>query len=332
LLDLLAWLREKRVSMRDLKPDNLFVAGNPDRYPIFLRSANEFSLGIIDVETAVDFEKTKYKKIKQPLLGGTPYYATPSHFIKNTVILYKFKSLGKILHLQDWHATLVMIYKVVVGKLLFEQTAKLFSDLKKMIIQANRPGGYQSDFFEEASRIFWQSAASEFHTKTHSFEKPLNSISLILPENVRNMFSNVLAKERKALAGAVHDCVNVQTIFAKEQIRDFLLKSSSTRICQFKTDFESQQNHHPNPGEATQAALDFLTQLIHLKSQAERQAYLFKLFSRTEPKMTAFEISMFMFSVVINNMYRRDWTPLPGESLGDGSAHGETSIETTIQC
>ena len=58
LLDVLAWFRKKRVSMRDLKPDNLFVAGDPARYPLFLRSVEEFSLGIIDVETAVDFEKS----------------------------------------------------------------------------------------------------------------------------------------------------------------------------------------------------------------------------------------------------------------------------------
>ena len=44
LLDILAWFGEKKVSMRDLKPDNLFVAGDPAKYPIFLRSPQEFSL------------------------------------------------------------------------------------------------------------------------------------------------------------------------------------------------------------------------------------------------------------------------------------------------
>jgi serine/threonine protein kinase len=66
LLDILAWFREKGVSMRDLKPDNLFVAGDPARYPIFLKSAQEFSIGIIDVETAVDFEKSEHKKTNSP--------------------------------------------------------------------------------------------------------------------------------------------------------------------------------------------------------------------------------------------------------------------------
>jgi hypothetical protein len=49
LLDVLAWFRKKRVSMRDLKPDNLFVAGDPARYPLFLRSVEQFSLGIFFV-------------------------------------------------------------------------------------------------------------------------------------------------------------------------------------------------------------------------------------------------------------------------------------------
>ena len=133
LLDILAWFQKKRVSMRDLKPDNLFVAGDPQKYPLFLRSAEEFSLGIIDVETAVDFEKSRYVKTKQPLLGGTPFYATPSHFFKNDILTHNFGNLGKTLHLQDWHATLVMIYKVITGELLFDKTARLFGDLLEMM-------------------------------------------------------------------------------------------------------------------------------------------------------------------------------------------------------
>ncbi len=88
------------------------------------------------------------------MLGGTPYYATPSHFIKNDVLIYKFKNLGKILHLQDWHATLIMIYKVITGDLLFDQTARLFSEIRDLMVNATelyRNWNYQkqgSDEFE----------------------------------------------------------------------------------------------------------------------------------------------------------------------------------------
>jgi hypothetical protein len=53
LLDLLAWLHHKKVAMRDLKPDNLLVAGDPTKFPQFLESASQYSIGLIDVETAV---------------------------------------------------------------------------------------------------------------------------------------------------------------------------------------------------------------------------------------------------------------------------------------
>jgi len=233
LLDILAWFRQKRVSMRDLKPDNLFVAGDSARYPLFLRSDKEFSIGIIDVETAVDFEKSKYTKIKQPLLGGTPFYATPSHFIRNEVLEIEFGNMGKILHLQDWHATMVMIYKVVTGELLFEQTAKLFASLRDRMIAANKPENFGSDIFEGASRIFWHSALVEFQTKMNEKGKSLRSIELILPETVKYMFGKVLAKERQTLTQAIKDCVESQNIFEKQQMRAQLMKSSHTKICQF---------------------------------------------------------------------------------------------------
>lgn len=331
LLDLLAWLREKRISMRDLKPDNLFVAGDPARYPLFLRSPAEFSLGIIDVETAVDFEKYKYKQTKQPLLGGTPFYATPSHFIKNSVLIFKYRNLGKILHLQDWHAMLVMIYKAITGKLLFEQTAKLFADIRNMLIHSNKPDSYQSDMFEEASRIFWHSAVVEFQLKTGDTENVLKSVNVSLPETVLHMFTKVLAKERRSLAGVIKGFVGSQTIFEKDQTRDLLLKSTHSKVCQFKTDLESKsQNLHDSSGPRTEA-INFLQKLADLKFLYEHHAYTQKLVSQSEPEMTAYDILVFMFNVVLNNMYRSDWKPLFSEAVNTSDIPvGETIIEATI--
>jgi len=122
------------------------------------------------------------------MLGGTPFYATPSHFIKNDVIIYKFKNLGKIFHLQDWHATLIMIYKVITGDLLFEQTARLFGELRNLMVNANKPGWHQTDVFEEASRIFWHSAVSEFQVKIAESEKSLKAVAVDLTDTVKYMF------------------------------------------------------------------------------------------------------------------------------------------------
>jgi serine/threonine protein kinase len=331
LLDVLAWFRKKRVSMRDLKPDNLFVAGDPARYPLFLKSAQEFSMGIIDVETAVDFEHSKYKKMQQPLLGGTPFYATPSHFLKNDMLVHKFGSLGKILHLQDWQATLVMIYKVITGELLFKQTARLFGDLRNMMIQANQPAGRDSEIFEDASRMFWHSAVVEFQEKIEDSGKALKSVAVALPESVQDMFSKVLTKELRSIALSIKNCVDTQNIFVKDQIREVLLKASHSKVCQLKADMESKTKHSENPAEPRTEAIAFLHKLSDLKAQFVHHAYMKKQLSKPEASLSAHDILTFMFNVVLNNMYRSEWKPLCGEAIIDCELpHDETLIEESI--
>ncbi|MEE4608158.1 MAG: hypothetical protein V2L15_04670, partial [Desulfobacteraceae bacterium] len=72
MLDLLAWLEQHRVAMRDLKPDNLLVAGDPAQYPYFLSDPGRFAIGLIDLETAVVYPSAPGTPCSQPQLGGTP--------------------------------------------------------------------------------------------------------------------------------------------------------------------------------------------------------------------------------------------------------------------
>jgi serine/threonine protein kinase len=331
LLDILAWFRQKEVSMRDLKPDNLFVAGDPDRYPLFLRSDKEFSLGIIDVETAVDFEKSKYIKIKQPLLGGTPFYATPSHFIRNEVLEIEYGNLGKILHLQDWHATLVMIYKVVTGELLFEHTAKLFSELRESMIKSNKPENFENGLYADASRIYWRSALSEFQVKMNEKETSLRAIEAILPQTVRYMVDKVLAKERISLALAIKECVESQNIFEKQQIRNQLMNSSHAKTCQFKADLENNARRQQNPNGLRTEAITFLHQLADLKALLGHHIYMIKRLSDPQATITVYDILTFMFNVVRNNMYRPQWKPLMVETVNVcDMPNGEKVAEATV--
>jgi serine/threonine protein kinase len=79
VLDLLCLLKEKRIALRDLKPDNLFLDANPDEYPMFLNNSEDFSIGVIDVETAISLIPEKDGTIRQPILGEHPF--TPRHCI-----------------------------------------------------------------------------------------------------------------------------------------------------------------------------------------------------------------------------------------------------------
>ena len=111
ILDLLAWLGSHGLALRDLKPENLFVAGNPDEYPLFLSDPRKFTIGLIDVETAVVIDPQDKSKTPQPQLAGTPLYATPSHLLSNSILNEIYDDLHQILHLQDWYATIAIIFK-----------------------------------------------------------------------------------------------------------------------------------------------------------------------------------------------------------------------------
>ena len=53
MLDLLAWLKQKGVGMRDLKPDNLIVTGDPETNPNFApRPRRRFPTAILKIDDA----------------------------------------------------------------------------------------------------------------------------------------------------------------------------------------------------------------------------------------------------------------------------------------
>lgn len=315
LLDLLAWLGEKQVAMRDLKPDNLLVAGDPSKYPRFLMCAKEYSLGIIDVETAVIFEKSKYKKNQQPLLGGTPFYATPSHFFVNQTLQQCFGSFRKILHFQDWHAMAVMIFKVVTGDLLFEQTAKLFAYIKEKIRQSHHDKELEPEIFKEISRTFWKSASAEFQMKLGEKEEALKSVFTTFPDNVKQMFLKLLAKDQKTTAEKINSCISAQAAFQSAKSRDLLHKSSHAKIVRFKNHLKNKFKTSPNPNIDSAKVLEFLDDLAHLKRFSDQQKLFLGAMNNAEPTVTAYDVLMLMFNSVYYMMFDDQWQSVQEEDV-----------------
>jgi serine/threonine protein kinase len=197
LLVLLAWLGENNVAMRDLKPDNLLVAGDPENYPLFLSSAGEYTIGLIDLETAVDYTPRKDRQPEQPQLGGTPAYATPSHFFQNELIHEMYQDLPLILNTQDWHAVTCIIYEVVTGKRLFERTAGRISELVKDMQQDSLEESQFQRTYLKVSRAFWKSAIREFETKTVENQRWFTALDVFVPESMKQQFEDYLKKEKE---------------------------------------------------------------------------------------------------------------------------------------
>jgi serine/threonine protein kinase len=193
---LLAWLGKNNVAMRDLKPDNLLVAGDPENYPNFLSSAGGYTIGLIDLETAVDYGPMENRDTEQPQLGGTPAYATPSHFFQNEFIIEMYQDLPMILNVQDWHAITCIIYEVVTGKRLFEQTAGQISGLVRYIKQNTLEEKSMRSTYRKVSHVFWRSAIGEFEAKISENERWLSSMDVFVPESMKRQFEKHLQMER----------------------------------------------------------------------------------------------------------------------------------------
>ena len=199
LLVLLVWLGENNVAMRDLKPDNLLVAGNPDNYPLFLSSVEEYAIGLIDLETAVDYRPLKNAPCEQPQLGGTPAYATPSHFFQNEIIEDVYQGLPLILNMQDWYATTAIVYEVVTGRRLFRQTAGKITELVMNMQQDTEEEQPLVDIFRKVNHTFWKSAAEEFKFKVSTDIRWLKATDALIPDDMKTQMNNHLLEGKKRI-------------------------------------------------------------------------------------------------------------------------------------
>ncbi len=193
LVELLSWLFLKNIAIRDLKPDNLLVAGDPSKYPHFLNSADGFEIGLIDVEIAV-YMHPENKKIKQPKIGWTPFYATPSHMFVNDVLDQLFDDVSHILYLQDWYATVAMIYQAVTGEKLFIKTAATLVSFSKELPQYFNDQSKMFFFAKRANEKFWQDAVREFELKMRGKDALLKSVHLEISRSAKKMFKAAAAK------------------------------------------------------------------------------------------------------------------------------------------
>lgn len=331
LLELMAWLSERKVAMRDLKPDNLLVAGDPQNYPGFLRSPAEYSLGFIDVETAVYYGAAENDAVKQPLLGGTPYYATPSHLFPNTALARCFGDTARILHFQDWQSILVMIYRAVTGRLLFDRTAKCFAEIKSHVIQAMQRGESLDGYVEQSSRAFWNDAIAEFQAKMKGAEKALRFVAVDVPPSAAAAFVRVLTEDGRLLLETVRRLIESQNAFPDAARRDQLLSASPERIDRIAAELRAKAG----PGganESVQATLRFLHRISTLKALAARKAQMVEALSaRAACRLSAYDILALMFNSVLGAMAREEWmAPAHSKPGAPAAARDDLSLATTI--
>lgn len=310
IIDLLASLKERGVSIRDLKPDNLFVVGDPNL------SAEECSLGLIDFETSVKFKPDKPgEAIEQPVLAGTPSYCTPSHLFKNDLLKSLFGNLPRNLYLQDWHAAVAMIYYVVTGYPLFEHTKKVLSKISAAARNALKKKHPMTGVFKKGSQIFWSRAVAEFYEKLNEHEDIIRSVEVFIPENTQEIFLQEIVAEKNNTADAMQHYVMSQSVFSSEKNRKNLIESCLGDIRQYRQKWEKKENFPETAPKVREKVIRVLRELEAFKQEAELQEQWMDLLTQSSPKLSAYDLLELMFHIVLRAMYRREWGTLPDEII-----------------
>ena len=330
LLELLGHLHEKKVAMRDLKPDNMLVAGNKNKYPGFLAYPKEYKIGLIDVETAVILEEAGKKTADQPPLGGTPQYATPSQFFDNTLLARLYDDLTAVLHLQDWYAIIAVIYRVITGVPLFPRTARIIPGIIKAM-RAHR--GREQEYFQSVNEAFWTSAVGEFNERMTQNEKTFKSLKVQIFDRAKKMLREIVSGERQRVADEIGQRVNSETIPMSAKDRRLLNSSSYQKTIELRRKWESGLGTQKKQIDRSRIIL-LLKDLEVLKLQLEGQTRMLQLLDQSAPSISAYDLLEFMFRWVLTRMHGMKLASVESQYSEDSadSAYSpeESSSQTTI--
>ena len=310
LIRLISRLRNAEIAIRDLKPDNLFIAGDSDNYPLFLLSPNEYAVGLIDFETATETVYSNGQDIKQPRLAGTVIYATPSNFFPNSVLKQFYDDLTRILHFQDYYAAVGMIFTTVTGGVLFEKTGLI---LKEIIHQKGlfRKGKKNSqDMFVTYSIRFWHSAFDEFKQKTASKQEMFQKINIPLPAVFQEVLTNECNAALETMKSQTAHLIQSQVMFKKGSNHQKLKDASVYEIRRIQNQWQESGDSTQIPDQTTHKILIFLKHLERLKTRYEKQEKILYLLEPANPVMDALQLMEIIFYLVLSVMYKSDWEKL----------------------
>ena len=302
-LDLLAWIGKKGLALRDLKPENLFVAGNPDEYPLFLADSANFSIGLIDVETAVVMDADNPGSMPQPQLAGTPLYATPSHLMSNVVLLEVYPDLAVVLHAQDWYATMAIIFKIFTGENLFPTTARVFPEILKQLKLVDPAGPDLSTDIAAINRLFWNSAIAEFQEQILKHRSILTRVEVAIPKAFIKRIIKALHKDIDQITKSISRLVNEQSFFPSPEKRSYLLEASAEKIRHMKHKLISDSQK----AQQYEAILDFFKHLQLLKDHLQRKLEAAAQLKATGAPIAADQLLEAMFQHVFGILYLSDW-------------------------
>ncbi|MFW6335019.1 MAG: hypothetical protein ACOC0W_07080 [Desulfosalsimonas sp.] len=299
VLELLCRLKERNLAIRDLKPDNMFIDRHLDAADHILADPKLYGFGLIDLETAVCFDPGRSPS--QPLLAGTPAYATPSHLFPNSLLSSLYPGqLGRIFYLQDWYAAAGIMFNVITGRLLFTKTAKLMPEIMRAKRHGAKSATDYSAVYKNISGRFWQTAIDEFREKTETFAHRLSSLDLELPGHLKDFLKEAAAGEQKLITAEIKALIEKKPALKKHRQR--ILDSPHSAFVRILKKHRSGVSDASVSGDST---LKTMARIAELKYRHRHLDYAAKRLSGT---VSARFLLSFIFDRAFYAMYRQDWS------------------------
>jgi serine/threonine protein kinase len=337
IIDLLARLKEKGLAIRDLKPQNIFIAAKSTKSPFFLASAEAFSLGLIDFETAVCFRPKNRRQIDQPLLAGTPFYATPSHLFKNEVLCAIYNGLPRLLHLQDWHAAVGMIFFVVTGLRLFDRTGKILPEITRLKRDTDMTIASLVELYNNVNAKFWYNARQEFADKIAANHEILKSVRTTLARNASKLIRQEVRNHADFIKEVIRRRVTMQKIFKSKKSHRDLNNCSHKAISRFRQKWQNGVDVPKTRPEIRTIIIGLLQYLEDLKLELKQINAAAKALEQKPLKLTAVELLELMFKIVsqfMNQMQTMDFAAdiltISDEEIAEITQEETATYEATL--
>ena len=304
ILNLLRHLKNQDTAIRDLKPDNIFISGNNEGADSFLSNPDVYSLGLIDLETAVHLRPSDIEGMKQPLLAGTFPYMTPHHLFSNSVLQALFgDETCRVLYMQDWYAAIGMMFNAATGKILFGKTARMMQkifEIKKTAVLEKKP---LTGVLKSISWNFWSTASTECHQKIALHKDKLSQMQIVLPALVMKLLKQELHTEKQIIDQTIEARIRSKSFLQKR--RQKLMAASSRKIAQYRDRWENGELDAELPAADRNKMISIMKGIESLKAVTERHDDLSR---RLEREIACDELIVFLFNRVLNAMYRQFWT------------------------
>jgi hypothetical protein len=269
---------------------------------------------LIDVETAVIIDAAKPEDIPQPQLAGTPLYATPTHLIPNIMLHEVYTDVRTILHMQDWYATIAIIYKIITGRNLFAVTARTFPGIVKRIKLIDPAGPDVERDVAAVNMLFWNSAMAEFEEGMENDKDVLTRVEVVIPKSLTADIIKALHRGGDQIALRLKNVISQQSVFSDPGKCRFLIEAPVEKIHKMTKKLADAQPGSAEHTRQRRQALELLEHILSLKTRLQRKLEAAAALKAKAVSIAADQLLEAMFERVQNTMYLPHWNvPQPAK-------------------